>query len=165
MRAAVEDVHQRHRQHVCVGSTQVAVERQAGRLCCGACHGQGNTQDGVGAELGLVRGAVQFQHHGIDEALVRCVHTFKLRCDDFQDSLDCLQNALALVTVLVAVAQLHCLKGTGGCTGGNASAAHGAVGQENFNLNGRVSSGIQDFACMNGFNKCHVLLLIVSFVV
>ena len=57
--AAVEDVHHRHRQHVGVGAADVAVQRQAELVGRGLGHGQRHAEDGVGAEAGLVVGAVE----------------------------------------------------------------------------------------------------------
>ena len=57
--AAVEHVHHRHRQHVGVGAADVAVERQLELVGRGLGHGQRHAEDGVGAEAGLVVGAVE----------------------------------------------------------------------------------------------------------
>ena len=70
MRAAVEDVHHRHRQQVRVGAADVAEERQAGRLGGGLGDGERDAEDRVGAELGLVGRAVEVDHRLVDEALV-----------------------------------------------------------------------------------------------
>jgi hypothetical protein len=68
--AAVEDVHHRHRQHVRVGAADVAVERQAERVGGGLGDRQRDAEDGVGAELALVVGAVELDHRAVDLALV-----------------------------------------------------------------------------------------------
>ena len=70
VRAAVEDVHHRHRQQVGVGAADVAVERQAGGVGGGAGHGERDAEDRVGAELGLVGRAVELEHGLVDEPLV-----------------------------------------------------------------------------------------------
>ena len=54
VRAAVEDVHHRHRQQVGVGPADVAVERQPGRLGRGLGDGERGAEDRVGAQVGLV---------------------------------------------------------------------------------------------------------------
>ena len=62
--AAVQDVHHRHRQHVGVGPADVAVERQLQLGRRGPGHGQRHAEDGVGAEAGLVVGAVEVDQRG-----------------------------------------------------------------------------------------------------
>ena len=54
MRAAVDDVHHRHGQHVRVGAAEIAVERQAARFRRGLGRRQRHAEDGVGAEPALV---------------------------------------------------------------------------------------------------------------
>jgi hypothetical protein len=68
--AAVEHVHHRHRQHVGVGAADVAVQRQAQLVGGGLGHGERHAEDGVGAEAGLVVGAVEVDQQLVDAALV-----------------------------------------------------------------------------------------------
>ncbi len=75
VRATVEDVHQRNGQDVGVRAAQVLVQRQVSRSSSCIGHGQGNTQDGVGAELALVGRTVQVDHGLVDAALVSGVET------------------------------------------------------------------------------------------
>src|SRR5699024_11352435 len=79
--AAVEDVHHRHRQDVGVGPADVLVQRHAGGVGGGAGHGQGHTEDGVGSDGALVRGAVELDHRGVDVPLLLVVHAQDLRLD------------------------------------------------------------------------------------
>ncbi len=76
--AAVEDVHQRNRQDVAVRAAQVLEQRQVRAHCGGIGHCQRDAQDGVGAELGLVAGAVQVKHGLVDGALVGGVKALQL---------------------------------------------------------------------------------------
>ena len=71
VRAAVEDVHHRHRQHVGVDAAEVAVERQLELVGRGLGHGQRHAEDGVGAEPGLVVGAVEVAQHAVDARAAR----------------------------------------------------------------------------------------------
>src|SRR5436189_304734 len=50
MRAAVDDVHHRHRQDVGLGAADITVERQAGGVGRGLGHRQRNAENGIGAE-------------------------------------------------------------------------------------------------------------------
>ena len=68
--AAVEDVHHWHWQYVCIRAANVAVQRQCSGLCGGLGCGDGNAQDSVSAELGLVISTVQLNQCLVNEALI-----------------------------------------------------------------------------------------------
>ena len=70
MRAAVEDVHHRHRQQIGVDPADIAVERQAARLGRRLGHRQADAEDRVGAEPALVVAAVERDHRRVDLGLV-----------------------------------------------------------------------------------------------
>ena len=109
MRAAVEDVHHRHRQQVGVGPADVAVERQPGRLGRGLGDGERGAEDRVGAEVGLVGRAVELVHRLVDLALVVGTEALDGRADLLDHRVDGLLHALAEVAV-AAVAQLDRLE-------------------------------------------------------
>ena len=153
--AAVHDVHVRNRQDVAVGAADVAVQRQVGGLSGCIQRGQGHAEDGVGAELALVRGAVELDHRVVESTLIGGIHADDLRSDDFVHGLDGVEHALALVTGLVAIATLPSLCGTGGGAGRNQAAALCAVFGLEIDLDGRVATGIKDFARVYAFNCCH----------
>ena len=112
--AAVEDVHHGRGQDAGVDAAEVAVERELERVGGGAGAGHGDGEDGVGAELGLVLGAVDGDHGGVDEALVGGVHAGEFGGEDGFDVFDGVEDALAEVVVLVAVAELDGLVLAGG---------------------------------------------------
>ena len=122
------------------GAAQVAIERQVEALGRGAGDGHAGAQDGVGAQLGLVRGAVQRQHRLVDGDLVERVHAEQLFGDLVVDVLDGLQHALAAVAALVAVAQLKRLVHAGGCAGRHRRPPHHIVFQPDLHLNGGVAA-------------------------
>ena len=155
MRAAVEDVHQRHGQDVRVRAAQVLVQRQVGGRGGSVGNREGDAEDGVGAELALVGGAVKVDHGLVDAALVGRVETGQGRGDLVDDGVDGLLDALAEVAALVAVAQFNGLVFAGGGAGGNCCAADLAVGEQDFNFYGRVATGIEDFAGVDGIDKRH----------
>ncbi len=105
MRAAVEHVQHGRGQDAGVDAAEVAIEGDLEVLRNGAGGGHGDGEDGVGAKLGLVGGAVEGNHGLVDEALVGGVDAFELGSDDGFDVLDRLQNALAHEVRLVAVAE------------------------------------------------------------
>ena len=72
--AAVDHVHHRHRQQPAPDAAEVRVERQPGVVGRRARHRQRHGQDGVGAERGLVRGAVELQQGLVDGGLLAGLH-------------------------------------------------------------------------------------------
>ena len=86
--AAVHDVHHGHRQRERVDAADVLVERQLERRGGGVGGGQRDAEDGVGAELGLVRRAVELDEHAVDEALVGGVEAHDLLGDHVVDVVD-----------------------------------------------------------------------------
>ena len=73
MRAAVEDVHHRHRQHVRGLAAEVAPQRQALLGRRRARGGQRHAEDRVGAEARLVVGAVELDQRAVERRLVERV--------------------------------------------------------------------------------------------
>ena len=78
VRAAVDDVHHRGRQQPGADAAQVAKQRQAAVIGRGMGHGQRHAQDGVGAQVLLVLGAVQLDHPLVERDLVEGVHAAQL---------------------------------------------------------------------------------------
>src|SRR5208283_2459156 len=78
VRAAVEDVHHGHWQYLRIHAAEVAVERQAELHRRRFRDGQRDTEDGVCAEPGFRRRAIQRNHHAVDAGLVERVATRKL---------------------------------------------------------------------------------------
>ena len=120
----------------------VLEQRRSLELCCqpreiAEREGVGLPQ-GVGAEGGLVVGAVEGQHLLVDDALVAGLVAEDAGGDLVEDRVDGVLDALAEVTALVAVAPLDRLERAGGGTGRDCGACDGAV------LEGLgVSSGVQ----------------------
>src|SRR5699024_10925238 len=144
VRAAVEDVHHRHRQQVCVRAADVAEQGEVGALGGGAGRGQGDAEDGVGAELALVRAAVPGDQGLVQVPLVGGVQAEDLRGDGLGDGGDGVLHALAEVARLVAVAALDGFERTGGCAGGNGCPGERPVVQGELDLYGRVAARVQD---------------------
>ena len=153
--AAVHDVHVRNRENMAVGAADIAVQRQFGALGGRIKGGEGDTEDGVGAQTALVRGAVELDHQVIECALVGGVHADDLRGDLLVHRLDGTEDTLALIDGLVAIATLPSLGFTGGSTGRNeAQALSTVIGVKN-DLDGRVAAGIENLTRVNAFNYCH----------
>ena len=144
--AAVEDVHHRHGQGLGVHAADVVVEGDIEGVGGSAGAGQGDAEDGVGAQAGLVGGAVELDEHLVDGGLVEDVQAQHGLGDLGVDVLNGAGHALAQVTALVAVAELAGLVHAGGGAGGNGSAADGAVVEGDLDLNGRIAAGVHNFA-------------------
>ena len=121
--AAVEHVHHRHRQHVGVGAADVAVQRQLELVGRGLGHGERHAEDGVGAEAGLVVGAVEVDQRPVDAALVERVEADDGVGDLAVDVGDGVEHALAAEAV-AAVAQLDRLERPGRGAGRDDRPAH-----------------------------------------
>ncbi len=147
--AAVEDVHHRHRQQVGVGPADVAEQRQLGADRRRPGHREGDAEDRVGAEVGLVGGAVEVEHRLVDEPLVAGVEADDLRLDLVLDGGDGHLGALAAVAA-AAVAQLHGLEGAGGGAGGYGGPADRVVVEEHLDLDRGVAARVQDLAGDDG---------------
>jgi hypothetical protein len=146
VRAAVDDVHHRHRQAHAAHAAEVAVQRQARFLGRGAGHGHADGQRGVGAQAALVVGAVQVDQRLVQEGLLAGVQAQHRFADLGVDVLHGLQHALAQVAALVAVTQLDGLAAAGGRAAGHGRAAHGAAFQQHVAFDGGVAAAVEDLA-------------------
>ena len=156
VRAAVEHVHERHRQHVRVGAADVAVQRELGFVGGGLRGGERDAEDRVGAEATLAVGAVEGDELVVEEALIGRVEAHDGVGDLGVHVLDRGANALAAVA-LAAVAQLVRLVGTGAGAAGHDGAATRARQQLDVDLDGRVPPGIEDLAAHDLHDRAHVL--------
>src|SRR6185437_5339919 len=156
MRAAVEHVEHGGGQYAGVDAAQVAVERNFKRLRNSAGAGHGDGENGVGAELSLVGRAVKRDHGGVNEALIRGVDAFELGGDHRLDVFNGLQDALAEVMALVAVAQLNGFVFAGGGARRHDGASEGAALQDDVRLHGWIATRIQNLAGANCNNFSHI---------
>ena len=107
--------------------------------------GEGDAEDGVGAERGLVRGGVQVEHRLVDQPLLGGVVADELRADLLDDGEDGLLDALAAVAAVVAVTEFESLERSGGGAGGDSGTAGAAVVEADLDLDGGVPSRVEDF--------------------
>lgn len=156
MRAAVDDIHHRRGKDAGVDAAQVAIERKlegAGRGT-GGRHRDG--EDGVRAEFGFVFGTIDGDHGRVNEPLVGGIHAHEFRGKDGLNIFDGLEDAFAQVVFLVAVTQLNGFMLTGRGSTGDCSAPTGSSVKDDVGFDGRVASGVEDFARVNRDNLCHV---------
>ncbi len=135
--AAVEDVQHRDGQRHGLLSAQVAEQALLSAERGGLGIGQADSQDGVGAQFGLVGGAVQPDHRRVKLFLVLPVPARQFHCDLVIDVADGVGDPFAAKMALVAVAQFMRLKQAGRRPAGDRrNAGHAAV-QGDDGLGGR----------------------------
>ena len=156
--AAVEDVHHRHRKDVSVRSAEVAEQGQRGRFGGGFGHRQGDAQDRVSSQPGLVRGSVEIEQCLIDQSLIVGGQSDDGRCDLVEDRLDRLLDAFTAVPG-APVTQLDSLVLTRGRPGRHGCAPEGTVDQGHLNLDGRIAARVENFASGDLLDDGHGLLL------
>ena len=153
--APVDDVHHRHRQDAGARTANITVKL----LSCGLCGGfgdcEGDAENGVSPKAALVGRAVHFDHRLVDHRLAGCVDAGQRLRDFAVHGGDGVQNALALVARLVAVAQLHRLMRAGGGAGGDGRAAEGAVFERHVDFHRRVAPAVENFAGVDVDDRAH----------
>ena len=138
VRAAVDDVHHRRRQHARADAADIAVERQGGGFRGGLGDGERDAENSVGAETRLVRRAVELDHRLVDPDLVLGVEADERAGDLVIDIVDGGQRALAEISLGVPVAFLDRLMRAGRGAGGHGGASRGSVLQRHIDLDGRI---------------------------
>ena len=149
--AAIDDVHQGHRQQVGHGPTQVAVEGQAHAI--GGCPGGGQAhgEHRIGPQARLVITAIQLRHGAIHGSLVEGAQAAKGWGDALFDVVNRLGDALAEVAAS-AIAQFVGLVGAGASAAGNDRPSAGPTFEQHFGFNGGGPAGIEDLPGHNGVN-------------
>ena len=94
--------------------------------------------------------------HVIDQALVGSVHALEFGGEDGLDVFYGLEDALAEVVLFVSVAKFNGLVLAGGGSAGNGGAPFGSAVEDDVGLNGGVSAGVEDFACVDRDDLGHV---------
>ncbi len=138
--AAVQDVHHRHGQDVRVHAAEITIQRQSQRIGRGLRDRETDSQNGVRAQFGFVRRAVQRQQGKVNRALVGSVHAEQFARDRPVHVGDRLRHALAEVALLVAVAHferfvLACRRARR-----DGGASPRTVHQRDFHFHGRVAA-------------------------
>ncbi len=102
--------------------------------------------------LPLLGRPVQLAQDAVDEDLVGGVDVQQLGLDELVDVGHGLQNALAAVNVLVAVAELYGLVFPGRGAAGHGRPAHIPAVQKHVDFNGGIPAGIQDLSGLDRFD-------------
>src|SRR5262249_31619532 len=115
-------------------------------------HRQRGAEEGVGAQLALVRGAVQVDQELVDGRLVEGFLADEGLGDLAVDAADRLLDAAAEKTGRVAVAQFDGLVGARAGPAGHGGAAAGGVGEDHLDLDGRVAAAVEDLAAVDALD-------------
>jgi hypothetical protein len=111
-----------------------------------------DTEDGVGTKTALVRSAVEFNHLLVDGALLFYIHAAELIVEDVVDIVDGLKDALAHVYGLIVVAKLAGFVDTGGGSGGDGGATHGALIGVYFDFDCGVAARVENLTAPDCYN-------------
>mmetsp|Transcript_14093 Transcript_14093/g.37517 ORF Transcript_14093/g.37517 Transcript_14093/m.37517 type:complete len:501 (-) Transcript_14093:189-1691(-) len=146
MRAAVDHVEARHGQGQLVAVArqlrEVLVKRDALPLGRRLGRSHGHAEDGVGAQLALVRRAVELAHLLVQGSLLTHIHALDARVQNRVHSLDGLCHALAEVPTLVLVPELASLVDAGGGARGNSCTGHNATLGDQVHLDGGIATAV-----------------------
>jgi hypothetical protein len=146
VRAAVDDVHHRHRQAHAARAAEVAVQGQPGLLGRRARHRHADGQRGIRPETALVVGAVEVDQRLVEKGLLGCVEAEHRLADLGVDVLHRAQHTLAEVARLVAVAQLDRLAAAGGGARRHRGATHGARLEQHVAFDGGIAPAVENLA-------------------
>jgi hypothetical protein len=157
MRAAVNHVGHRDRQHFGIWPAKILEKRNADSLRRGLGRPERNGEDCVGAELGLGFGAIQLEHGLIYGQLVERINPLHRWEDFLRHVLDRLGDALAQEPLLVTVPQLDGFMLPGARARRHSGPSNCASGQDHIHFHGRIAARIQDFARFDIINRAHNL--------
>src|SRR5690606_32014858 len=134
---------------------QVAEQAQPAGAGRGLRHRQRHRQDGVGAQLRLVRRAVEVDHDLVDEPLLGGVVPDQLLEDPLAHVVDRPGHAPAPVAGGVAVTQLDRLERAGGPAGRHGRPADRPVVERHLDLHRRVSPRVEDLPGDDALDRGH----------
>jgi hypothetical protein len=146
VRAAVQDVHHGRRKGVGARSPQVAIEGESVFGGGGAGYGHGDGQDRVRTQPAFVFGAVEFDHAGVDRALVGGIEVRKGFRDFGVHILDRIQDTLAQIAITIAIAQFNRFMFAGGSAARNDGPSGLTSGQQDFRLYSRIAARVEHLA-------------------
>ena len=142
MGAAIDHIHQRHRQQGGHRAAQIAVEGQADAIGCRPGGGQAHRQNRIGPQGRLVIGTIQLQHRRVHGALIQGGKATEGRGDLLFDVVHRLQHALAAVAA-AAIAQFMGFMGAGAGAAGHHRPAAGPALQQHLSFHGGGAPGIE----------------------
>jgi len=137
MGAPVQNIEARHREQSRRGSAQIAEERKTHTRRSGTSDAEGNSKNGVGAEIGLVGGGIEICHQQVDLLLTCGIHADQRGGDGIVYVTNSPGDSLAHPPV-AAVTQLDGFKGARRGSGRHESATE-TTRREDFGFDRGVS--------------------------
>ena len=161
VRAAVDDVHHRNREHLRVRAAEVFVKRQSTGFRRRFRNREGNAENRIRAELGLRFRPVELEHRLVDGDLVKRVETDEFRRNQRVDVVNRFEHALPAETFLgidtlgellrgnARVAEFERFIDARGSSRGNRRAPHSAGFKRDVHFNRGIAARIDNFATFN----------------
>mmetsp|Transcript_18497 Transcript_18497/g.27287 ORF Transcript_18497/g.27287 Transcript_18497/m.27287 type:complete len:210 (+) Transcript_18497:516-1145(+) len=111
---------------------------------------QTDSQDGIGTQFGFVGGTVELDHDIVNGTLIGRILSNDGRSEDIIDISNGLEDTLSKVAVST-VTELICFVGSSGGTGWDRGTEKSSF-SGNLNLNGGVTSGVEDLSGLDSSN-------------
>ena len=113
VRATIDNVHHRNRQHISIRSADITVKRLVQIIGGSFSYGKRNTQHGIGSQLRLRLCSVQSDQFMVDLTLVQSTHTDNCWCNNLVHIIYGFQNTFAAITFFIAITKFDCFVFTG----------------------------------------------------
>ena len=160
VRAAVDDVHHRYRQHLGIRSAEVFEKREAELVGGRPCSRKRDRENRIRAELALVRRAVERDHRLVHVDLIERVHVRHFFSDDFVHIRHSFRHAAAKEAFFHAIAQLPRLMFPCASAARDNGIAGCAAGDSDDSFNSWITARIDDLPGVDsndfrhGHNRC-----------
>ena len=157
MLSAVQYVHCRNWQCICIRTSEIAVQWHIKRIGCRLCHSHRYAKNGIGAKTCLVVCTIQLDHQIIYLSLASYIHSEDLTCNSPIDVINSFQYTLAIISIFF-VTKFKNFVCAGRCTGWYTRSSKSNI-SVHINFNCRIPSGIQYLPCMYLFD---IILVFIS---
>ena len=153
--ATVEHVHHRHGQYVGIRPAHVAIQRKFELGRCRLGDRQARAEDGIGAEAGLVVGAVEVAEFDVDHSLLERVEAAHRSGNLAVDVADSRAHALAEIP-RPAVAKFDRFVFAGRCARWHGRASDCAALQLDFDFDRGVAARVEDLTADDADDFTHI---------
>ena len=155
MASSIQNVHHGHRQLSGMTAAQILIKRNSQSFRSRPCHCQRNTQNCIGSYTAFIVCSIDFCQKSVYIHLIKRIFShncFRKFCIYIIYSFF---HTEPKVFSFFTIPELHCLKSSGRRPGGNYGSCCISMDSNNpfsccnFNLNRRISPGVQDLSCVN----------------
>src|SRR4029453_8643026 len=127
--AAIDDIHYRDWEHLCVWTAQILEEREPDLTGRGSGCRQRDGEDCVRPELGFVRRAIEGDHRLVQADLIESVHANHFLRDDLVHIRHSFGDAASKEALFDVIAQFPCFMFSGARAAWHDRGADGATGE------------------------------------